>query len=119
MASNRFNSEQVYEMVLRDGSDLEDEKIVEEYFDGDGSYLTGCDEFPWRHVSCKERTCQQEFSVNLTSSFKIKKNENSKCCLNISFKLNVGSFYAKSCYNICSFVLLRKKLRGIFPGKVC
>ena len=47
MASNRFNTEQVWEMVLRDGSDLEDEQIAEEYFDGDESYLVGCDEFPW------------------------------------------------------------------------
>ena len=46
MASNRFNTEQVWEMVLWDGSDLEDEEIVEEYFDGDESYLVVCDEFP-------------------------------------------------------------------------
>ena len=47
MASNRFNTEQVsWAMVLRDDNDLEDEEIVEEYFDGDESYLAGCDEFP-------------------------------------------------------------------------
>ena len=45
MVSNRFNPEQVWEMVLQDGSCVEDEKIVEEYFDGDESYLAGCDEF--------------------------------------------------------------------------
>ena len=37
MALNWFNTDQVWEMVLQDGSDLEDEKIVEEYFDGDES----------------------------------------------------------------------------------
>ena len=48
MASNQFNAEQVWEMVLRDGNDLEDEEIVtvEKYFDSDESYLAGCDEFP-------------------------------------------------------------------------
>ena len=46
MVSNRFNTEQVWEMVLLDGSDLEDKEIAEEYFDGDESYLAGCDEFP-------------------------------------------------------------------------
>ena len=34
MVSNRFNTEQVWEMVLLDGSDLEDKEIAEEYFDG-------------------------------------------------------------------------------------
>ena len=47
MASNWFNTEQVLEMVLRDGSDLEDEEIVAEYFDSDESYLARCDEFLW------------------------------------------------------------------------
>ena len=39
--------EQVLEMVLQDGSDLEDGEIVDKYFDGDESYLANCDEFPW------------------------------------------------------------------------
>ena len=33
MASNYFNTDQVLEMVIRDGSDLEDEESVEEDFD--------------------------------------------------------------------------------------
>ena len=45
MALNSFYTEQVWELVLWDGSDLEDEEIVEEYFDDDESYLAGCDEF--------------------------------------------------------------------------
>ena len=45
MASNWLNTKQVCEMVLQDGSDLEDEEIVEEYFNGDKSYLVGCDQF--------------------------------------------------------------------------
>ena len=47
MAPNWFNTEQVLEMVLRDGSDLEDKEMVDKYFDGYESYLAGCDEFPW------------------------------------------------------------------------
>ena len=45
MALKRFNTEQVWELVLRYGSDLEDEEILEEYFDSDESCLAGCDEF--------------------------------------------------------------------------
>ena len=47
MASIRFNTEQVWEMILQDGSDLENNEIVDEYFVGDESYLSGCDEFSW------------------------------------------------------------------------
>ena len=43
MESNYFNTNQVLEMVLRDGSDLEEEESVEEDFDDLGS------ESDWSH----------------------------------------------------------------------
>ena len=71
-----------------------------------------------RHVSCKERTCKQEFSIYFLSSFEIeKKIENSKCCLNISFKLNIGSFLFQKAATILAHSFYYGKTMWHSPGK--
>ena len=71
------------------------------------------------HVKNKHVSKSLVFTCIFLRRLRSKKNENSKCCLNISFKLNIESFL---CQKLLQYLLIRftmKDPRGIFPGKVC